>query len=210
MTGHEEAFEPITTEFDDRPLRYQTMGSILDARAEAIGDDPFLYYGPDGVELTFTETAKRANAIGTGLGKLDVKVGDNVGVIMKDPVATTIAMFGINKAGAVYAPINFELTGSALAYHVNDLDPAVLLVEDQFLENLNEVADSLDDTHRIVVHETNDGVPAASAGTPRASMSSPCTMRSMTPPLTHPTWIGLGTTSRASSTRRVLRANRRA
>jgi len=56
----------------------------------------------------------RALEYGTrnGLEQLDIQEDDNMGVIMKEPIATTTAMLGINKAGAVNAAITFELTGN--------------------------------------------------------------------------------------------------
>jgi len=169
-----DVFDPVTTEFDDQPLRYQTMSSILKARANRIGDRTFLYYDREGIELSFDDVNDAANSIARGLVELGIGHGDRVAVIMKQPVDTLLAMFGINKAGAIYAPINYEYKGSPLAYHICDLNPAVIMVEEEFLDDLNAVTDELDREHDVIVSETGAG-----AGRPNSALEHVSNFRSL-------------------------------
>ncbi len=144
-----------TTQFDDRPLREQTMNSILENRAAHLGDQPFLRYGPEERDVSFAELNETANAIGNSLLELGIGHQAKVSVMMRHPLQTLFAMFGIHKAGGVYCPINFEYKGEALSYQLNDTDPTVLFIEDQYVERLNTIADDLSVDPHIIVFETD-------------------------------------------------------
>ncbi|WP_347548521.1 AMP-binding protein [Pseudalkalibacillus hwajinpoensis] len=58
---------------------------------------------------------------------------------LKNPLVTTLAMFGIWKAGAIYCPINFNYTGRLLTYQLNDTEPALLITERRMLPIINEI-----------------------------------------------------------------------
>lgn len=146
-----------TTAFDDRPLRDLTVSQVLRNRAAALGEETALTYGPTDRTVSYATLDDTANAVANALRDRGVARGDNVSVMMADPLETLLAMFGINRAGAVYAPINFEYEGAALSYQLNDTDPGVLVVEDRYVERLNAVREDLDSHPLLVVAETDEG-----------------------------------------------------
>lgn len=156
VNGDSDLFE-ITAEFDDAPLHQQTMNSVLENRATALGDEPFLHYGPEDRTVSFSRLNDTANAIGNGL--IDIGVGheQKVSVLMRHPLETVFAMFGIHKSGAVYSPINFEYKGQALSYQLNDTDPEVLILEDQYADRLNAIKDDLNRLPKIVISNVDSG-----------------------------------------------------
>ena len=145
----------ITTRFDERPLRDQTMNSVLENRASQLGEKPFIRYGSEERDVSFAELNETANAIGNSLLELGIGRQTKVAVMMRDPLRTLFGMFGIHKAGGVYCPINFEYKGNALLYQINDTSPSVLIVEDRYLGRLNEVSDELETLPHVVVYETD-------------------------------------------------------
>ncbi|WP_159898538.1 AMP-binding protein [Salinirussus salinus] len=144
----------ITAKFDDEPLHQQTMNSVLENRAEQIGSEPFIQYGPEERTVTFAEMNDVANAIGNGLVDAGIRHEEKVSVMMRHPLETLFAMFGIHKAGGVYSPINFEYKGDALSYQLNDTDPEVLFIEDRYIERLNHIVDDLESLPTVVIHDT--------------------------------------------------------
>jgi crotonobetaine/carnitine-CoA ligase len=144
-----------TTKYDDRPAKYQTISSVLENRAEVLGDSPFMYYGHDGSEMSFSEVNEAANTVANSLLERGLNPQQKVSVMVRNPYETAVMMFGINKAGGVYAPINFEYKGSALSYQLNDTDPEVLFIEDQYVERLNAIQDDLESEFEVVVYETD-------------------------------------------------------
>ncbi len=112
----------------------------LDHFADATPDRLYLHYGEDGVELTFAETRARVDRIAAGLAGQGVAPGDRVAVLTRNSLVATLAMFAIWRAGAVYAPINFNLVGRLLAYQLSDAAPTLVLTDPAFLETLESVA----------------------------------------------------------------------
>lgn len=161
----------ITTPFDEAPLHQQTMNSVLENRADALGSDTFIDYGPEGRSVSFAEMNTTANSIGNGLVDLGVEREQKVSVMLRHPLETLFAMFGIHKAGAVYSPINFEYKGEALAYQLNDTRPEVLFIEDRYVDRLNEIGDRLDHRPDIIVYETDADPPQLEAGFDGYSMA---------------------------------------
>ena len=158
------SYGSLTTQFDDEPLRELTMNSALENRAVHLGDSPFIRYGPDDRDVSFAEMNEAANAIGNSLLELNIGQQAKVSVMLRDPLQTLFGMFGIHKAGGVYCPINFEYTGDSLSYQLNDTDPEVLIIEDRYVERLNDIQEDLEVDLEVVVHKTDaDSDPLDSA-----------------------------------------------
>jgi acyl-coenzyme A synthetase/AMP-(fatty) acid ligase len=46
-----------------------------------------------------------------------------VSITLADPLRTLFAFFGLQKCGAVYSPVDTELNGAALSWHIRDTAP---------------------------------------------------------------------------------------
>ncbi|WP_254538383.1 AMP-binding protein [Halomarina litorea] len=143
-----------TADYDEEPLRELTVTDLLRNRAEKIGDRTAVTYGPEDRAYSFSELNDVANAIANSLIEMGIEKQQKVSVMARNPLSSVLAMVGINKAGMVYSPINFEYKGEALSYQLNDTGPEVLIVEDQYVGRLNEVVDSLEDAPTVVVIDT--------------------------------------------------------
>lgn len=146
--------DPVHLDFDDRPIRDHTISSLLETRATWFGEDPFLYYGHDSSQVSFEEANGTANAIANSLRDRGVEKGQNVSIMVENQLEAVLAMYGIHKSGAVFAPLNYEYRGDVLSYQVNDVSPEVLVVEDQFVPALNDVADELENPPHLVVSDS--------------------------------------------------------
>jgi crotonobetaine/carnitine-CoA ligase len=144
-----------STEFDDQLLRYQTTDQILENRAKHLGDETYIQYEPGGENVTFAELNEGANRIGNSVRNRGIRSGDPVSVMLRNPLQTVFALAGINKAGAVFSPINFEYKGEVLEYQLNDTDPDLLIIEDQYVERLNAIRPQLDSLPELVVYESS-------------------------------------------------------
>ena len=148
---------PTSDALDDRPVDEVTVDSMLRARGERVPDDTALVYGPADRHVSYGDLDVTANRIANGLRDLGVEPGANVSFMSADPLATVEAMCGINRAGAVSAPINFEYEGDVLSYQLNDTDPDALLIEDRLLDRFDAVVPDLTTDPEVVVIETEDG-----------------------------------------------------
>ncbi|MDF2231744.1 AMP-binding protein [Albimonas sp. CAU 1670] len=112
----------------------------LDQAAAAHPDKVFLHYGEDGTQVTYGEAARRASRMAAGLAHAGVRPGDRVAVLTRNALVTALSMFAIWRAGAIFAPVNFNLTGALLSYQLTDADPRLLITDASFLETLEAIA----------------------------------------------------------------------
>ena len=141
--------------------------------ARTKGDQAFYLYGEDNLRLSYAEFDRITDHIAGNLAAAGIAKGMHVSVFMRNQLISTLAMFGIWKAGAVFAPINFGLTDRLLAYQIGDTQPAMLIVERALVPALNSIAEQLTDVAHVVVYDPAEGMhdavasPVAYAGTQR-------------------------------------------
>lgn len=70
--------------------------------------------------------------------------GDRISVFLKNPLISTMVMFGIWKCGAVFSPINFNYRGKLLSYQLKDSQPKMLITERMMVPILNEIASEIE------------------------------------------------------------------
>lgn len=129
--------------------------------AGADGTRRFLLDGDSGREWSYREFAEATDSIAGNLSRHGVGKGERISVLLGDPVLTTMWMFGIWKAGAVYCPINPAYTGSLLSYQVDDTAPRLLVTDATLIERVAEVAATLPSGTRIVLGALDaTGTPA--------------------------------------------------
>lgn len=145
--------EDFTFRYDDEPFKDLSVPDVLERRADALGDAPFIHYGHEAYDVSFAELDAVANSIAHALRERGANRGQRVSVMFRDPLRTLFAMFGIQKTGAVFCPINFEYRGSVLSYQLNDTAPEILLIEDRYVDRLNFVEDDLDGDMSVIVYD---------------------------------------------------------
>lgn len=128
--------------------------------ARTKGDQLFYLYGEDDVRLSYAEFDRITDAIAGNLAAAGIGRGMPVSVFMRNQLISALAMFGIWKAGAVFAPINFALTERLLAYQIGDTQPVMLLAERALVPALNAIRDELGQVAalaHVVVYEPPHG-----------------------------------------------------
>ncbi len=115
----------------------------LEKWARELGENPFIYYGEAQKTYTYAQFNEMANAFAHSLIKSGVEKGDRISLFLKNSFVTTVAMFGIWKAGAVFCPINYNYQGKLLYYQINDTNPKILITERQMIPRINEVVEQL-------------------------------------------------------------------
>ncbi len=143
----------------------------LDHWARIAGDRTFLYYGEDDVALSYAEFAARADAIAGNLVRHGIGKGDRVCVLSRNMQISSLMMFGIWKAGAVYSPVNFAFTGRLLTYMLNDAAPSLVVTDAQLLPVLNEVAATLEQKPTVAVYHAPEGAHDFVADAPETDPS---------------------------------------
>ena len=135
-------------------------GLVLDALDRWVSTDgnrTFLSYGEDDVALTFAEFGRLTDDLAGNLARLGVGKGQRVSLFLRNPLVTSLWMFGIWKAGAVFCPINFSYTGRLLRYQLDDTAPVLLVTERGMLPPLLDVQPDLAAPPPVVVYDAPEG-----------------------------------------------------
>ncbi|TNM36360.1 ATP-dependent acyl-CoA ligase [Nocardioides albidus] len=135
---------------------FATAVDALDHHAVHRAGHVAIHYGETGEDVTYLQFAERTDRIAGNLRSLGVAPGDRVSVLTTAPLAATLLMYGIWKAGAVYAPVNFQYAGDLLAYQLADTGPRMLVVDAALRPTVDAIADRLPDIATVVIDGSAD------------------------------------------------------
>ena len=141
----------------------------LDHWATTTPDRVFLYYGEDDVTVTFAEAKRRVDAIAGNLAAAGIEKGHRVSVFTKNAMVATLCMYGIWRAGAVYAPVNFAFSGRLLDYQLRDTGPQLVITDGALLPALNEVVAQLPTKPQVSVYIAPPGAHDHVASHPKVN-----------------------------------------
>lgn len=116
----------------------------LEKWAEEIPNNTFFFYGEENRSISFREFNRLTNSIAHNLLAMGLSKGDRVLVYLKNPLVTTLSMFGIWKAGAVFIPVNPSYLGRPLSYQVNDTGAKLMITERDLVTFINEIRNDID------------------------------------------------------------------
>jgi carnitine-CoA ligase len=128
----------------------------LEKWARETGDRTFVYYGEENKTYTFKEYNEIVNSIAHNLIKMGIQKGDRISLFLKNPLISSLVMFGIWKAGAVYCPINFNYKGKLLSYQINDTKPKMLITERPMVHLINDIKSDLPSLD-VIIHNPESG-----------------------------------------------------
>ncbi len=89
------------------------------------GDEPAVVWKD--TTYTYTELDRMAGMIAEQLQDAGVKVGDRVGLLLKEGVSQIAAIFGVLKCGAAYMPIDCAYPEDRIAYMVENSKAAAVI-----------------------------------------------------------------------------------
>lgn len=94
-------------------------------------------------EITYKELFDLIDKAATSFVKKGIKKGDVVSVVDMINPELVITLYALNKIGAVINLIDVRYSGEKLTKCINDVDSKMLIVMDNFLENINDVKDEI-------------------------------------------------------------------
>lgn len=87
--------------------------------------------------LTYAHWNRNANSLADSLLKLGLKVGDRVGLLAYNCLEWMEIYVALARAGLVAVPVNFRLTGTEIAYILNNAEVSAVIAGKDFCETLN-------------------------------------------------------------------------
>ncbi|OUZ11658.1 acyl-CoA synthetase [Aeromicrobium sp. PE09-221] len=136
---------------------FPTAVAALDHHVAATPDRLAVHYGETGENLRYGEFGALTDRIAGRLSAAGIGPGDRVSVLTVRPLVSTLTMYGLWKARAVYAPVNFQYTGDLLAYQLEDTGAALLIVDAELLDRVRAVESLLAHPPRVLVVESGLG-----------------------------------------------------
>ena len=122
---------------------------IIDRGAAALGDQDMLILGDE--RLTWNDMQARAGQVANALAAEGVGSQDRVAFIDKNSVEYFELAFGAAYRNAVTVAVNWRLAPPEMAYIVNDSQATVLVIHEEFAEQLAAFEAELEHVTRIVV-----------------------------------------------------------
>lgn len=129
--------------------RYSGLGHVLEDQARLLGTRTYLRIGDR--SFSFEDLHAAATLVAGGLAELGVRQGDKVALMLPNCVEFLASLFALAKLGAVQVPINTSQRGHSLAYILNHSDSIVLIVAEEFVGTIAELARELTRLRRVVV-----------------------------------------------------------
>lgn len=115
-----------------------TLVDMIERNALAAPEkDAIIYYDE---RITYSGLNQRVNRLAGGLMSLGVKKGDRVAMMMPRVPELVIGFLAAAKAGALAAPVNFELNAGRISEILKAITPECLIVHSSFLALATEAA----------------------------------------------------------------------
>lgn len=111
--------------------------SVLERACERHADRPAL--SREGTTVSYAEVGERVPVVAGTLAELGVGVGGTVGVCSPDSIEAWLTIFAIWRLGALPALIDARTPDDRLPYFVGDMDPAVVVSDDENRPRLAEI-----------------------------------------------------------------------
>ncbi|MEQ8716877.1 MAG: AMP-binding protein [Acidimicrobiales bacterium] len=114
-----------------------------------------------GERRTYAQLATDAARVASGFtGELGLVAGDHVASMMKNSIPSVDLWFGLTTAGVVEVPINNANRGDTLSYLLRQSRSAAVVVDEEFLDRVAQLAPDLPELRHVVVHrEGDEGTP---------------------------------------------------
>jgi len=127
------------------------VGALLDQAVARYGERPFWVSVDDGETLSYRQFAQRVERCAAALADFGVGRGTHVAVMLPNIPAFAITWIALARLAAVMVPVNTRFTSRELEYVLAQSDAEVLVIDREYLENLDGAALAVP-RHRTIVH----------------------------------------------------------
>ncbi|MBW2983536.1 AMP-binding protein [Candidatus Woesearchaeota archaeon] len=124
-------------------IKYKNVDEFLKEKSEKLGSKTFIIYSEDDSKVSYKEFYDIVSKTANLFLSLGVKKGDKISAVIHDCKEFICILFGAARAGAVFNPINPDLTADELKYIINNAETKVLFVNDENLSKINRIKKEL-------------------------------------------------------------------
>ncbi|MBC7261476.1 MAG: long-chain fatty acid--CoA ligase [Chloroflexi bacterium] len=105
----------------------------------------------NGHRMSYAQLNEAANRCAAALAGLGVHPGDKVAIMLPNVPEFVIAYFGVLKAGGCVVPLNTLFKASEIAYHLEDSEAAVLIVDEAYLPEVQQALKRVEACRHLIV-----------------------------------------------------------
>ena len=167
LTAPDQMFETVRTNVNgiEMTVWKNAPGNLRDVLDLSLrhGSNTFLVYQDETV--TFDQHYRIAATFARRLIELGVKHGDRVALASRNLPSWVSGFWGAVVTGAVVVPLNAWWTSEELDYGLRDSGSSVLLVDEERLERVRPLLDTLTDLHTVIVLREEQSRPCALGAT---------------------------------------------
>ncbi len=103
-----------------------------------------------GTQITYSELKERIDSTARAFSALGVRSGDRVSLVTANTPENVVALYALNKLGAVANMVDLTLKGSDLVDKINGASSKVVVATDVFLDSLRAVEREISAAHVII------------------------------------------------------------
>ena len=140
-----------------------TFYDVIQRNAQNFGKRPAWLEVDDERTLTFADVKEQVDCLACGLQKLGIQKGDRICAVGKNSLEFFLLYGAAAALGAIVLPINWRLSVDEALFNVNDCEPKVLFVDNEFEELARERKDTLPSVEHFFNLKPADGEFAAFA-----------------------------------------------
>jgi len=142
-----------------------SWADLIEEKARKYGDRTFLIF--EDKKFSFRQMDENANKVANFLLKLGAGKGKGVAIIMGNCPQYLDVYIGSQKIGMYSIPINTSLRGDSLLYILNHSDAEFIVIDEEFLDAYNKIADKLEQKKTVIV---NRSAPGSSHSLPKGML----------------------------------------
>lgn len=149
------------------PTSRTSIGKVFAERAARHADKVFIRF--EGRDITYREANETANRYAAVLTERGVRVGDAVGIMLRNSPDTVLTMLAVVKCGAIAGMLNYNQRSDVLAHSIGLLDATVVIAEADLIEPIvdsgADVADllTIENLAKLAEGKPRGNPPAAAA-----------------------------------------------
>lgn len=107
-----------------------TLNQLLDTQACQHPDNIAFYFL--GESFSYSAMQESCNLLAQWLTERGVSQGDRIVLVSKDSIDSYTLLFAAAHIGAICVPVNWRLTSHEMAYILDDCQPSLIMVQDEF------------------------------------------------------------------------------
>ena len=120
-----------------------TVYDVIIRNALSFKDKEAWFEVDDNRTLTFSEVKESLDRLASGFQKSGIKKGDRIGVLGKNSLEYFLLYGAAAALGAIVLPINWRLSADEVAFNLNDCEPKLVFVDQEFQETVERIKEKL-------------------------------------------------------------------